>query len=132
MTDNELRVKIAEACGWRHFGCTGCNATPCRCTEWIHEDRGPCSLPDYLNDLNAMHEAEKELTPEQQYEYGEHLAALCIGKEFHERDDDGDGFIPNGFGWFLAIHATARQRALAFVQTIAAPPQVAEGAQEGK
>ena len=72
--------------------------------------------PDYLNDLNAMHEAEKVLTPSQEereycegrwVEYGRNLSAVC-GYSKHEQVH---------FGW-LVYHATAAQRAEAFLRTI--------------
>ena len=56
--------------------------------------------PDYLNDLNAMHEAEKVLTDEQKREYRICLFRLCdcyAGRE---------------------VHATAAQRAEAFLKTL--------------
>lgn len=56
-------------------------------------------LPDYLNDLNDMHEAEKVLTNEQ-------LEVYC--NILHK---------PN-HGVYWAIHATASQRAEAFLRTI--------------
>jgi hypothetical protein len=71
------RIAIAEACG--------CTETP---------------LPDYLNDLNAMHEAQKILT----YAQGGEMT-LWITR-IH-----GDGYGPQLF-------ATAAQRAEAFLRTI--------------
>lgn len=58
-------------------------------------------IPDYLNDLNAMHEAEKVLTMTQLSDYTYHLAEI-IGSEWN---------------WHL-IKATASQRADAFLITI--------------
>jgi len=56
----------------------------------------PCDLPDYLNDLNAMHEAEKVLTPEQCDSY-QHLLGMTVNRPWH---------------------ATATQRAEVFLQTL--------------
>ena len=62
----------------------------------------PQSPPDYLNDLNAMHQAEKVLTQAQDYQYRDSvLPAVC---------KDGSGMI--------ALTATAAQRAEAFLRTI--------------
>ena len=60
MTDEQKRIKIAEADGWRKMTAPrelgfGASA-PDKCWYFVHQ------LPDYLNDLNAMHEAEKVLT----------------------------------------------------------------------
>lgn len=60
MKPEEQRIAIAEACGWKDVMCrqyfsgklTGVPPT----TSGLHHE-----VPDYLNDLNAMHEAEKGL-----------------------------------------------------------------------
>lgn len=52
MTDEQMRIAIAEACGWKLIQ---------RLQSGWHgwREQGPLQeLPDYLNDLNAMHEAE--------------------------------------------------------------------------
>ena len=53
MTPEAQRIAIAEACGWRRHP-DGIN--------WAKPDAGfyplPKWIPDYLNDLNAMHDAE--------------------------------------------------------------------------
>ena len=54
-------------------------------------------LPDYLNDLNAMHEAEKILSKEQWVIYEQHLNRMKV---------------------FPMVHATAKQRAEAFIRTM--------------
>ena len=59
-------------------------------------------LPDYLNDLNAMHEAEKLLTDEQWTEYYDNLL-----------DTTKPSFVLRDI-----THATATQRAEAFLKTI--------------
>jgi len=85
MTQEEQRVAIAEACGWK---------TGYRDPEAWHP------LPDYLNDLNAMHEAEKMLVSLQWVSYSRRLQTLC----------------DESVTW--PIHATASQRAEAFLRTI--------------
>jgi hypothetical protein len=61
---------------------------------------------DFCNDLNAMHEAEKVLTEHQWDEYERVLRLVCDGCSYYE-----------GAGKEL-LHATARQRAEAFLRTI--------------
>ena len=56
-------------------------------------------MPDYLHDLNAMHEAEKVLTLAQRVDYTNNLAKIC-GTEKEK------------------VFATAAQRAEAFRRTI--------------
>ena len=60
------------------------------------------SVPDYLSDLNAMHEAEKTLSEVQGEEYVSHLG-IQSWSDPH---------------WFAVISATAAQRAEAFLKTI--------------
>lgn len=70
MNPNEQRIAIAEACGWKHpnspesltkhAGWWG----ETRGIWWINPQGKDCfvnDIPDYLNDLNATHEAEKAL-----------------------------------------------------------------------
>lgn len=52
---------------------------------------------DFCNDLNAMHKAEKVMNSEQWVAYGKELSRL---------------------GVFPMVHATARQRAEAFLRTL--------------
>ena len=104
MKDEKITEVIAQELGW----------------SWVDDWywRSPHGAkhefpPDYANDLNAMHEAEKSLNPDQTYDYGQFLARLTIGDEF-----DDEGFTPNGFGYFAVVRATARQRAEAFLKTV--------------
>lgn len=85
MTPEEQRVAIAEACGFS-------------------DGRMDCTqLPDYINDLNAMHKAEKNLTMPQIETFGKLLCG------FTDRAD----MVPYTRQW----HATAAQRAEAFLRT---------------
>lgn len=87
MSDQEINIAIAEACGW------------------AHADVEPYAFPDYCNDLNAMHEAEKVLV-----EIGVNKWWTYAGHILRHN--------PSPFGAETAIHATARQRAEAFLRTI--------------
>jgi hypothetical protein len=89
MTQEEQRVSIAEACG---------------------EDSDSIVrelIPDYLNDLNAMHDAEKVLGEKRIRSYAFTLAQVLDTSPTVDLDDQ-----------FLNIHATAAQRAEAFLRTI--------------
>ena len=92
MNPEQQRVAIAEACGrvQRPDG------------SWfpIGKDYGSAGIPDYLNDLNAMHDAEKVLVRLQWVSYSRRLQTLC----------------DESVTW--PIHATASQRAEAFLRTI--------------
>ena len=95
MTDEQMRIKIAEACGWKRLG-NGLYAK-----DGFHGRKVESDLPDYLNDLNAMHEAEKVLTRSQQSYF---LRSLVMAHGFYDM--------------WLSIHTTARQRAEAFIRTL--------------
>lgn len=102
MTTNEKRIKIAEACGTLSW--SECNPP------------GVClgnGVPDYFNDLNAMHEAEKVLDPNQQITFACHLTQP-VRDQIYE-------VMPNDLHYavcFPALHATAAQRAEAFGKTL--------------
>jgi hypothetical protein len=106
MTDQEINERIAEFCGWRYHESTSESgdvdfwAHPTQPTTWSVRD-----LPQYVTDLNAIHEAEKTLRRE---------------------GEDGQGYSGSR-EWFQAslsllcdepIHATALERAKAFLETI--------------
>jgi hypothetical protein len=88
VTDEQINAAIAEACGWKE----GVE----RYVQNLPLMKAP---PDYCNDLNAMHEAEKVLT-----------------------DDQREVFYPRNLGaWqrpINVIYATARQRAEAFLRVM--------------
>ena len=94
MSDKEINIAIAEACGiiskdqWGSLYRT------------LHGIVRNC--PDYCNDLNAIHEAEKMLTEEQCAFFRVHL---------RERLEDHPA---SRYLW----HATAKQRAEAFLRTL--------------
>jgi len=105
LDDEALKNKVAELCGWvehraeehpkfdmgRYWTVNGAFAKPNR-------------LPDFTVDLNAMHEAESGMTVGQISDFLHHLMDII-----------GDPCI---VGMFLSVHATARQRAEAFVLTM--------------
>jgi hypothetical protein len=104
MTDEQVNIAIAEACGWK-FEQTEeggkiiypngfvCEFTP---FSWALEKFYKI-IPNFCGDLNAMHEAEKTLDYEQ-------LCNMQESIKFHH------AVIP--------FHATAYQRAEAFLWTI--------------
>jgi hypothetical protein len=123
MNPEQQRIAIAEACGWKarhdankcdwvtifrcgacgeigHSNCYGngqgaisfsCSVSPC-CNE--------AAPPDYLHDLNAMHEAEASL-------FGTNYWVACKYERLITR-------MASSWAW----HATASQRAEAFLRTI--------------
>lgn len=109
MTDQQMRVAVAEMCGWRRLELPH----PIFVKAWEHPDhpyawREEKELPDYPNDLNAVHEAEKLMlkTEKQCAECAVALASLCKGFPY----DPFHGTA--GYVW----HATARQRCEALLR----------------
>jgi len=100
MTDKELRVKVAELCGWESFPLS--DDYPNWWKKGKDERINWNYLPDYPNDLNAMHEAENTIHNESfdNPEWLEYLHNLDV--VINQR----------------RAHATARQRAEAFVLTM--------------
>ena len=113
MTEEAQRIAIAESVGYRIEGITGGVIVykPNEsqgfgyCVEGRDHPEIVKMLPDYLNDLNAMHEAEKILTNKQREKYIDTLL------------DADDNRIPYDECWFF-LHTTAAQRAEAFLKTI--------------
>lgn len=96
MTDKQINITIAEACGWHTIAFN---------KGWIKAGDGETqgTIPDYCNDLNAMHEAEKALSEEQWENYNFILCNLVGGYSKTNKE---------------AIHASSRQKAEAFLETI--------------
>lgn len=89
MSDTQINIAIAEACGWQ-VNKNKYLAKPPN-GDWQYKDK----IPDYCNCLNAMHEAEKYIMDESSILYKEELEKVsCI--------------------W----HSTAKQKAIAFLKAI--------------
>ncbi len=99
MNPEAQRIAIAEACGWTRF-------TPGTIQYTAQRSDGKWDLiPDYLNDLNAMHEAVKSLPQNMMPRY---FSCLC-------------SVVSCGiaiYGYSQATEATAAQRAEAFLRTL--------------
>ena len=117
MTPQKQRIAIAEACGWkgpfqlewlREYGREGedvwemCGTNP-------EGERAP--FPDYLNDLNAMHQVEKVIVPSSEYTLSSYMFELS--KIVIPAGSTRRGLISE-----YIFHATAAQRAEAFLRTI--------------
>jgi hypothetical protein len=103
MTPEKQRIAIATACGYSKLGTrTYSDYGDIEITAYLNGEF--CDVPNYLNDLNAMHEAEETLDPICQCRYAETLYRLMIGD--------------HAVSGFMKIHATAAQRAEAFLKTL--------------
>lgn len=99
MTNEEKRIAISEACGWQFVNHEKGTRLINPAGEIVNQFYAESwRLPDYLNDLNAMHEAEGTLSAEELEQY-----------PFHFRT--GKGSL---YGQFLRM--TAPQRADAFLK----------------
>ena len=114
MSDQEINKAIAEALGWSQVRSAGhnddligkppTNAPPTGGTLV----RGGWILPDFSNDLNAMHAAEEILTPDNCLRMERELSKTC----------GVAGGIGSGTLSEMVWHCSARQRAEAFLRTL--------------
>ena len=110
MTQDAKRIAIAEACGYSVQKCVD------GLIEWRNPDGGfigrypagqcPSVVPKYTTDLNAMHEAEKTLSPIQLSYYESELVEMCNLKSASS--------MVSAYRW----HATDAQRAEAFLRAL--------------
>lgn len=111
MNKEKQRIAIAEACGWTTGHC------PCgeeQCGAWQNPRKDNWEyLPDYLADLNAMHEAEETLT---EHEWNQMFEWLI-----HIRWRDANATERYSIGKQKALspsRATSAQRAEAFLRAL--------------
>ena len=106
MTDTEINIAIAEACGWE----PGVESEIPYRPIWKRENVKACAcdLPDYCHDLNAMHGVEKCVDADlaHGWRYWTTLAEILCADEQTETWQH----------YRVLIHATARQRAEAFIR----------------
>lgn len=105
MSPEAQRVAIATACGWEDiFPIPFLSGIP-RFDGQIGVDAEP--LPNYPSDLNAMHEVEKVLNQVQRVQFYNYLGDVLRTAS-----------PVNDVAEFDRIHATAAQRAEAFLRTL--------------
>lgn len=104
-TEDQMRVAIAKACGWKF------RLAP-NASGWRNPDGKLSMLPDYLGDLNAMREAERVV----------HEAGLWRSYVNWLKDICGE---PQTKAYSCQTHvgADAPQRAIAFIQTMKLKPE---------
>ena len=112
MNPEQQRIAIADACGWKlhsELDKTWCapHQTDCPLVAEL------IPLPDYPNDLNAMHEAESFIRNAQaQMRYA---SETLIAMGFDDLVESSD--LNVDYCWH-AMGATAAQRAKAFLKTL--------------
>ena len=85
LADEEKRIKVAKLCGWKstYIGTPG--TTPCSLDF--------TKMPDYLNDLNAMHKAEKLLEEEPREQYIDWLDQKYLYPAFTTAAQRAEAFV---------------------------------------
>lgn len=114
MTPEAQRIAIAEACGWKFIPEYGHGEDqPPEFTTVTPDGRHLCGhYPDYLNDLNAMHKAEKFIANDSAdlSEYAMTLTKIAAPDVIYGEY--------SCFEAFKLAHATPAQRAEAFLRTL--------------
>ena len=105
MNKEAQRIAIARVCGLKIRKVIYNKGTA---EVWVSEGREP--IPDYLGDLNAMHEAVKTRIPKG-IKREEYILRLCGGDEWRSYD-------MNILDAVYCEEATAAQRAEAFLKTL--------------
>lgn len=116
MTPQAQQRAIAIACGWKDIVRTvdhrkelvGVNTHNMRLVHGGEYVESILPIPDYLNDLNAMHEAVMALPSNTRDLVNLKLCEITAGNFDHSETHDMDA----------ALNATAAQRAEAFLKTI--------------
>jgi len=95
MNEQEQRIAIAKVCGWMQSRSSMWDGW------WYQKGKRTYQplTPDYLNDLNAMHDAEKRLEAEDNHAYECYCSDL-----YYEHEN--------------TVSLTANQRAEAFLRTV--------------
>lgn len=109
MSPEKQKIAISEACGWK----PGPHGYDSVCLWGVppkprHASLPWEELPDYLSDLNAMHEAEKVLTRFQAEYFFNKILPLTLRLSGEKK------IVQDQY----TAHATAVQRAEAFLRTI--------------
>jgi hypothetical protein len=116
MSDEEINIKIAEACGWRDTRLVDHASYGYRLYRRQLNDRSVKheyrlgNQFDYCECLNAMHKAEKVLTQDQRGQIVDELCEIVL-REKNTESGPMTAII-------AAFFATARQRAEAFLRTM--------------
>lgn len=120
MTSEEQRIAIAKTCGWKKIHKRNRRLERSSCGTLLMGEHASIEgmpmpdginwckvgrIPDYLNDLNAMHDAEKKLSLEERNAYMSWLWTIC--NRAHR--------MASVSGWLVPT-STATQRAEAFLR----------------
>jgi len=116
MTKDEIRIKVAEACGWSHLT---------QFTNRITDPQGNAIffnpmeksrsdfIPNYPSDLNACAEFEKTLNADDEENYVEELKGLIMEGAYENEPRYLKSHLSSSDSTY---RATAEQRCLAFLK----------------
>lgn len=118
MNPEQQRIALAEACGWEYvyndperYPYWLAPKGDCRYGNLLDANLFPKAFPNYLNDLNAMRDAEQQLW-EMDWSFrtifNDHLANIIKRRKVNRNEWDAE----------TLLDATAAQRAEAFLRTI--------------
>lgn len=105
MTNQEINISIAERQGWTNRHKTRAGSIVGALNEVSH-----VPIPNYCGDLNAMHEVEQGLSFTERRQFQKHLRYVLTPIEIQTQCA-----LVNADA---CIHATARQRAEAYLKTV--------------
>jgi hypothetical protein len=111
MDEEKQRIKIAEVCGYKYSESHGWFKKDGVTYYLGYEDIISPQIPDFLNDLNAMHEAKQALWKKDwgyRYTFNDHLANIIKGRIVNRNEWDAE----------TLLDATAEQQAEAFLRTL--------------
>lgn len=111
MNPEQQRIAIAEACGWTDIKPHSWH--PWEVKLWGRRKGIRNMIPDYLNDLNAMHEAETFIRNAQ--DQMRYASEILIAMGFDDLMEASD--LNVDYCWHV-MGATAAQRAEAFLRTL--------------
>lgn len=107
--DKELqRIAIAKSMGYTLEQIKGSDESEMRAYFQDREKPSNC-IPNYLNDLNSMHEVEKHYSKKMNYVF--HLRRVCGMAEYPTEEE-------LSFWSEMCVFATAAQRAEAYLKTL--------------
>lgn len=118
MTDDEINIAIAEACGWTCLGqVEGCKPhgyppdARKPTTKELLEAYGPSpwDVPDYCNDLNACRKIAERLNSSENDSQGAAVAFCEALEEIHEEDNSC---------WIECAVPSAKQVCRAFLRAV--------------
>jgi hypothetical protein len=113
MTNEHIRIKVAEACGWKQIPKGKFYSGKWHAGDmWDFKDLPP----DFPNDLDACAEMEKTLLNAERRVYIRHLNEIHPLKPFKFIDMELKDFVDVEMDIYMLVSATALQRCEAFLR----------------